>query len=89
MEVVSEIKTNKNDLLKQIMELDFAAYELTLFLDTHPRDKKALELHKSVVGRSKALREQYVSMFGPLSPDESMNTEQWAWIEGPWPWENN
>ena len=34
----------KMKLRRRLYELDFAIYELTLFLDSHPESEKALEL---------------------------------------------
>ena len=34
----------KRELKKKIYSLDFAIHELVLFLDTHPTNKKAMEL---------------------------------------------
>ena len=33
---------NKNELLRELQELDFAIQEAVLFLDTHPRSEVAL-----------------------------------------------
>ena len=82
---------NKAMLRKKIHELDFALYELNLYLDTHPTSLKALELLKEY--RKK--REMAVNMF-EQQYGEYINTACdvpaegcWKWLKGPWPWENN
>ena len=79
---------SKTDLMCQIMKYDFAANELVLFLDTHPCDLKALEMHEAVVKKANILKELYTEKFGPIISDDVKSTEKWTWINGPWPWEN-
>ena len=81
--------TPKCKLLKYIDALDFALYELVLFLDTHPTDQKALMAFEDYKKRRKeAIMEyerqygQYLRMARKTKPDGS-----WNWIKGPWPWE--
>lgn len=78
-------------LRKKIWELDFAIYELVLFLDTHPTSKRALELMRQF----KRLREDtvsaYESRYGKyvVTAKDVEPTGRWKWIDGPWPWEND
>lgn len=75
------------DLLR-IMELEFTAIELNLFLDTHPQDQRALADYNATaqeLARAKAI---YESRYGPiLNYGLSPSPEAWRWIEEPWPWE--
>ncbi|MGI6486626.1 MAG: spore coat protein CotJB [Tepidanaerobacteraceae bacterium] len=73
-------------LLREIQAVDFAIYELALFLDTHPNDRKALENHNNLVARSRQLKAQYEDRFGPLRLD-SPSRFPWQYINDPWPWE--
>lgn len=79
--------TDQKTLMKQLMSYRFATFELALFLDTHPNDKKALEMHKAFALKTKALTEEYEENYGPLTSSASLDTEYWRWIESPWPWE--
>ena len=79
----------KNKLEKYISALDFALYEMVLYLDTHPTDKKALAAFAEYqMRRMEAIKEyeshygQYLRMAVKTKPDGS-----WNWIKGPWPWE--
>ena len=81
-------KLSKNELMCQIMKYDFAANELVLFLDTHPNDLKALEMHEAVVDKANKLKCLYNENFGPLTSSANKSKECWTWIESPWPWEN-
>jgi len=77
----------KNALLMKIKKYDFTLKELNLYLDTHPDCRRAL----AMFSKYKKLREnalnEYVSRFGPLTPEQSEDTEHWSWTDGPWPWE--
>ena len=79
---------DKKELMKKIMQYEFAANELVLFLDTHPKDMKALEMHEAVNDNLRKLKEMYVKNYGPLTASEASGCNSWNWIESPWPWEN-
>ncbi|MDI9568500.1 MAG: spore coat protein CotJB, partial [Bacillota bacterium] len=42
------MRRDRRELLLKIMALDFTALELNLYLDTHPRDARALEDYNRV-----------------------------------------
>lgn len=79
---------NENKLMRQIMEFDFAEYELMLYLDTHPNDTRAIKLHKKVSDKAKELKAVYEEKYGPITANASNSTESWNWINSPWPWDN-
>lgn len=78
---------NKSSLMRQVMEYDFAQYELLLYLDTHPEDAKALKLYKKVTEKAKELRNLYEAKFGPITASSAGTEERWNWIDSPWPWD--
>lgn len=86
----TEISTkNRRDLLCFINEVSFAAYDMMLYLDTHPCDSDALAyFHKNNRLRCLAL-EEYTKRFGPLtlSLADECKESTWQWIHEPWPWE--
>ena len=77
-----------NELMCMIMKYDFAADELVLFLDTHPNDLKALEMHEAVCKKTMKLKEMYTNKYGPITTNDVKSTKTWTWIDSPWPWEN-
>jgi len=79
---------NRDRVMKQIQALAFTQYELILFLDTHPNDKKALHAYHKVTPQLNELRKYYRENFGPMTPAEVDSTTEWTWVCGPWPWEN-
>lgn len=74
-------------LLKQVQSYRFAAYDMLLYLDTHPDDKKAFALFKELVAKSKQLTDEFQERFGPLTALASANSARFDWIDSPWPWE--
>ncbi len=58
----------------------FAAWDLRLYLNTHPDDKEALALFRRL--REEAQEPSYATTF--LEDDCACG---WDWTEGPWPWE--
>lgn len=75
----------RKEILKQIKCYDFAIQELTLYLDTHPDDEKAICLHNNYAKELRILTDKYQKMYGPLTSQFPCN--KWRWIEEPWPWE--
>ena len=75
----------RQDMLKNIMCYKFAVNDLTLYLDTHPNDQKAICLHKEYCKSLKELTDKYQKIYGPLTIEFPCN--KWRWLEEPWPWE--
>lgn len=78
--------TEREKLLRQLAAQDFAAFELHLFLNSHPNDTATAAKLADFRTKADALRAEYEEKFGPLqSSDENGN--RWAWISNPWPWD--
>lgn len=73
-------------MLRRIQEVQFAAIELHLYLNTHPRDRRALEEYNEMVCQLHELEAEYTEKYGMLG---AMNESDypWEWICEPWPWE--
>ena len=78
---------NKCQLLKRLKALDFAVIEASLFLDTHPKDPKALAYFREKNEERQMAYDQYVEMYGPLTIFDAKASDSWDWVETPWPWE--
>ena len=59
--------------------MGFAAWEVRLYLNTHPYDANALQLYHQLC--QQAPKPDYACAFVPC------NSEQWTWVDDPWPWE--
>jgi len=78
---------NENAIMRKIQAHYFAAYDLQLYLDTHPNDKKAFEMFCELVKKTKALIKEYEENCGPLTAAASIKYQTYRWLENPWPWE--
>lgn len=74
-------------LLQDIQALEFAAYDLALYLDTHPNDSVALYRHKRTTEQLRQLRYIYETQYGILSIMGSETDAVWRYVNGPWPWD--
>ena len=62
-------------MLEQQYALPFAAWELRLYLHTHPEDGAALAAYTQLCAQA-----------GPSYADAPAGNG-WQWIQAPWPWE--
>lgn len=77
----------QRDLLR-IMELEFAAIDLNLFLDTHPQDGRALADMAAISQELMHAKMAYESRYGPIMNfGYGLSPGTWRWIDDPWPWE--
>ena len=75
----------KAALRRKIFETDFALYELVLFLDSHPENKKAMELMARYRKMREELVDDYEKRFGKYIvtlSDVPDDAEHWHWIDG-------
>lgn len=72
--------------LGELMALGFVVHELGLYLDTHKRDREALNMFTEYAGLYKTGMEAYVRRFGPLTQDQ-VTEAGYTWLNDPWPWE--
>ena len=76
---------SREKLLRQIMEYKFVINDLTLYLDTHNNDRKALELHNDYVKKLDKVTKEFEENYGPLTIETVM--ESWEWAQDLWPWQ--
>ncbi len=72
--------------LGEIMIMSFAVAELGLYLDTHPEDKEALQLHNNYVRLLRDAMAAYEKEIGPIT-QETVMEGKYSWIKDPWPWD--
>jgi len=75
----------RKEMIMKIMELSFSITDLSLYLNTHPNDQKALCMHREYCKKLKEIKDKYQRMYGPLTIYYPCN--KWRWLEQPWPWE--
>lgn len=59
--------------------MGFSAWEVRLYLNTHPHDDNALQLYQQLCHQN--TRPNYACTFAPCTG------KCWSWTEDPWPWE--
>lgn len=77
-----------NDREKLVLRLSaaqFACWETRVYLDTHPDDTAAYAMLKKYEAVAVALKEEFVSLYGPLYAVGENND---MWLRDPWPWDN-
>jgi len=77
---------NKRQMLWQLTAEQFAAFELQLYLDTHPWDKAAIGLFANHKRAAQKLEAEYEEVYGALRI-EIPAEDSWCWTNNPWPWE--
>ncbi len=78
--------TEAESLRRRYAAAEFAAWELHLFLDSHPDDADAARKLKEYREKSARLKETFEAQYGPIG-QTFQNTSRWAWVTDPWPWE--
>ena len=73
--------------MEQIRAVDFALYEVVLYLDAYPHCHEALETYYKLRERSEALHREYESTSGPLTAFGNRSPDSWDWMKKPFPWE--
>ena len=78
---------DKSKLLQKLQSYNFAAYDMLLYLDTHPDDKSAFEIFKDLLCNVKKIKADYEKIYGPLTPYSAAAFDSFEWLNSPWPWE--
>lgn len=83
--------SDKATLKRQIYELDFALHELVLFLDSHPTNRRAMELMREYREKRAKLVDAYEQRFGKyiVTANDVPMSERWEWLDSPWPWDTD
>ena len=78
---------NKHEKLAELQKYNFAAYDMLLYLDTHPDDKKAFKLFRELVEKFRKMKDEYEENYGLLEPYSAAKNCTFKWLDDPWPWE--
>jgi len=73
--------------MAELMAIDFAAHDLSLYLDTHPDDSEAFAVYKDLLALAEEGMQRYVKRYGPICKTDLVNARSYCWLRGPWPWE--
>ena len=75
-----------SELLKKISQIDFALYDLTLYLDAYPDCTDALSTFNQLNKARATLADEYQKLYGPITAFAD-SSDSWNWVKTPWPWE--
>jgi len=70
------------EMLRAIAEAAFFAQDLKLYLDTHPGDKRAVEMYTEACRQYAACKAAFEDSFYPLTACEAGQGGSWNWAEG-------
>ena len=71
----------------ELMALDFAAHDLSLYLDTHPDDKEAFQVYRELLELAKEGRKRYEERCGVVCKSDLIRSDRYTWLHDPWPWD--
>lgn len=74
----------RDKLLRRLSAVQFAMWEMHVYLDTHADDAQARKMYDDYKKRFEALQEEYEKEFGPLTLNGKNSDE---WLQDPWPWD--
>lgn len=81
-------RMNQRQLLDWVTMLGFCAYDMLLYLDTHPTDAKALDYYEQCNQLYQNAKSSYEESYGPLTVDVAGERNgYWDWGKQPLPWE--
>lgn len=74
---------------KTVYAMPFAAWELRLYLDTHPGDTQALHTYRMLCEEHTRRTGGHAETAGGYAflPEPYSDGGSFHWVEGPWPWE--
>ncbi len=75
--------SNRESELLRLSSVQFAAWELHVYLDTHPGDKEAKKRYKEYTAAYKSMLKEFEAQYGPIT--QPANGEEW--LKDPWPWD--
>lgn len=73
--------------MTELQVLNFAIQDLALYLDTHRDDHEALKTYQEYQKIYQQCREQYQTRNGPMNHLSADHSENYRWLDDPWPWE--
>lgn len=80
-------RNDREAKLFNVMQYSFAITDMNLYLDTHPEDRRALNMLKELIMEEEKAKKEYIMNYGPLNVCDTKG-DKFNWIDGPWPWEN-
>lgn len=71
-------------LFNRLSAVQFAMWDLHLYLDTHPDDLSAIALYNKYCEKNERLTREYEEQCQPLYAQGNPGV---TWLKNPWPWD--
>ncbi|MEG1559839.1 MAG: spore coat protein CotJB [Clostridia bacterium] len=78
----------KNELMRELSEIQFICVELNLYIDTHPDDEAAWMDYMCYSEKLNELINEYETMCAPLLGFGHLSSDNGSWVNARWPWIN-
>lgn len=79
--------SEKDRASKRMQTCRFAAFDASLYLDSHPDDQNALIYFNKYKQLGDKAVYEYETKYGPLTHGGLMGEKSWDWVKTSWPWE--
>ena len=66
--------------LAELMAIDFAAHDLSLYLDTHAGDAEAFAAYQDLLRLAEEGAQRYAKLYGPITKRDLLNAETYTWL---------
>lgn len=76
---------SREQMLLRLSSVQFAMWEMRVYLDTHLDNKEAQKLYNKYVKQYEELKEEFEEKYGPITLGDGNSDE---WLKDPWPWDN-
>ena len=80
------VDNERDRFLLEIQKYGFYLKDLGLYLDLHPTDMDALETFNDTRNKYGQLMEEFNKRYYPLRYCKSVNTNNYRWLDGKYPW---
>lgn len=64
--------------LAELMAIDFAAHDLSLYLDTHAGDAEAFAAYQDLLRLAEEGAQRYAKLYGPITKRDLLNAETYT-----------
>ncbi|MEG0799448.1 MAG: spore coat protein CotJB [Bacilli bacterium] len=82
------VNNNRDELLLKLQQLSFAVNDINLLLDLYPSNKDILEVFNDYSNKLNSIKNEYNSLYSPISATDNKNTNHFDYVNNPWPWCN-
>ncbi len=76
---------SREQMLLRLSSIQFAMWEMRVYLDTHLDNKEAQKLYNKYCKQYEAMKEEFEEKYGPITLGDGNSDE---WLKDPWPWDN-